>query len=115
KQEAHVFEQPPRWLLEGDPQLFAVVCTEPAPQHEALRSVHDRRRIHLDASEERGHSHRPVRTRTRKALPDDRQASSVDAGQAPRDRKSTRLNSSHVAISYAVFCLKKKKTPTLPY
>src|SRR5207253_11101668 len=29
--------------------------------------------------------------------------------QLPRDRKSTRLNSSHVAISYAVFCLKKKK------
>src|SRR5207249_9060750 len=27
-----------------------------------------------------------------------------------RDRKSTRLNSSHVSISYAVFCLKKKKT-----
>src|SRR5207253_6778829 len=27
------------------------------------------------------------------------------------DRKSTRLNSSHVAISYAVFCLKKKKAP----
>src|SRR5207249_6382684 len=26
-----------------------------------------------------------------------------------RDRKSTRLNSSHVSISYAVFCLKKKK------
>src|SRR5690625_7113243 len=29
---------------------------------------------------------------------------------AARDRKSTRLNSSHVAISYAVFCLKKKET-----
>src|SRR5437870_10252422 len=29
--------------------------------------------------------------------------------QHPQDRKSTRLNSSHVAISYAVFCLKKKK------
>src|SRR5207253_11295396 len=28
------------------------------------------------------------------------------------DRKSTRLNSSHVAISYAVFCLKKKKNKT---
>src|SRR6266496_2538564 len=28
-----------------------------------------------------------------------------------RDRKSTRLNSSHVEISYAVFCLKKKKNP----
>src|SRR5215510_15718245 len=30
------------------------------------------------------------------------------------DRKSTRLNSSHVAISYAVFCLKKKKTIKFP-
>src|SRR5699024_12782814 len=29
-----------------------------------------------------------------------------------RDRKSTRLNSSHVSISYAVFCLKKKKKKT---
>src|SRR5256885_7791793 len=28
------------------------------------------------------------------------------------DRKSTRLNSSHLVISYAVFCLKKKKTTT---
>src|SRR2546430_6979095 len=36
----------------------------------------------------------------------------------PRDRKSTRLNSSHSQISYAVFCLKKKKTihnHTLPH
>src|SRR5439155_23852849 len=34
----------------------------------------------------------------------------AEAGAEPaRDRKSTRLNSSHVAISYAVFCLKKKK------
>src|SRR2546427_6848725 len=31
------------------------------------------------------------------------------AAQATRDRKSTRLNSSHSQISYAVFCLKKKK------
>src|SRR5437870_6987208 len=30
------------------------------------------------------------------------------------DRKSTRLNSSHVAISYAVFCLKKKKNNQAP-
>src|SRR5256885_9175617 len=30
----------------------------------------------------------------------------------PRDRKSTRLNSSHLVISYAVFCLKKKTAPT---
>src|SRR5437879_7895633 len=32
-----------------------------------------------------------------------------------RDRKSTRLNSSHRCISYAVFCLKKKKKTTLIY
>src|SRR5207253_9673727 len=32
----------------------------------------------------------------------------LDEVADPRDRKSTRLNSSHVAISYAVFCLKKK-------
>src|SRR5690606_41296497 len=31
-----------------------------------------------------------------------------NVGTAPLDRKSTRLNSSHVKISYAVFCLKKK-------
>src|SRR5271169_7077164 len=31
------------------------------------------------------------------------------------DRKSTRLNSSHGSISYAVFCLKKKKIYTLPF
>src|SRR3712207_7437382 len=37
---------------------------------------------------------------------------SRDAGaeQTVRDRKSTRLNSSHANISYAVFCLKKKKS-----
>src|SRR2546422_3709127 len=32
-----------------------------------------------------------------------------DGAGVPRDRKSTRLNSSHGYISYAVFCLKKKK------
>src|SRR3989442_6942849 len=34
--------------------------------------------------------------------------------EAHGDRKSTRLNSSHVRISYAVFCLKKKKTASEP-
>src|SRR5439155_5101263 len=36
-----------------------------------------------------------------------------DRRRSPPDRKSTRLNSSHVAISYAVFCLKKKNQPLL--
>src|ERR1022692_3189682 len=34
----------------------------------------------------------------------------VHAGGGTSDRKSTRLNSSHLVISYAVFCLKKKNT-----
>src|SRR3712207_8565287 len=34
----------------------------------------------------------------------------IDSPDRQRDRKSTRLNSSHANISYAVFCLKKKKT-----
>src|SRR2546429_3456061 len=37
----------------------------------------------------------------------------VSCWPSSRDRKSTRLNSSHGYISYAVFCLKKKKTPSL--
>src|SRR3712207_8826091 len=34
---------------------------------------------------------------------------------SPEDRKSTRLNSSHANISYAVFCLKKKKKNNIDY
>src|SRR5690349_23421329 len=42
--------------------------------------------------------------------PPDRADPPAPPGPAPApDRKSTRLNSSHVEISYAVFCLKKKK------
>src|SRR5438034_5182767 len=39
----------------------------------------------------------------------------VEGSRGPQDRKSTRLNSSHTVISYAVFCLKKKnKEETTP-
>src|SRR5438067_10771859 len=60
------------------------------------RSKHARRRIDL----RRGHS-AVVATAVQSLV--------VQANERP-DRKSTRLNSSHVSISYAVFCLKKKKT-----
>src|SRR5690606_40545745 len=40
------------------------------------------------------------------------QAGFLASALKTRDRKSTRLNSSHVKISYAVFCLKKKKNTT---
>src|SRR5690606_41838518 len=39
----------------------------------------------------------------------------LEANAMGVDRKSTRLNSSHVKISYAVFCLKKKKQIKKPY
>src|SRR5690242_21308282 len=43
-------------------------------------------------------------------MPDDPATKSKPrSSHACRDRKSTRLNSSHMSISYAVFCLKKKK------
>src|SRR6266850_4966051 len=41
-------------------------------------------------------------------LPFARSLRRSEPGNASRDRKSTRLNSSHLVISYAVFCLKKK-------
>src|SRR5690625_7087246 len=50
-------------------------------------------------------AHRPRRLPPRPAA----SAQSGDQSAQRGDRKSTRLNSSHVAISYAVFCLKKKK------
>src|SRR5256885_11813007 len=63
--------------------------------HDAL-PICDRRRARLE------HRHR------NRVL--DRGARHNSVGRvAPRDRKSTRLNSSHLVISYAVFCLKKKK------
>src|SRR5438876_8867974 len=46
----------------------------------------------------------------RRRDPADRRRQIVQITPAGRDRKSTRLNSSHPSISYAVFCLKKKKT-----
>src|SRR5258708_18643754 len=48
---------------------------------------------------------RGIQLATNRLLPRRREAANEDKG----DRKSTRLNSSHQIISYAVFCLKKKK------
>src|SRR2546430_5729149 len=53
---------------------------------------------------------RPVRAGPRDAGPGDPAPRDARPGDPGPDRKSTRLNSSHSQISYAVFCLKKKKT-----
>src|SRR6266581_2687995 len=66
----------------------------------------------------------PARARAAQARQHAAQASHGRAGRstgrASRDRKSTRLNSSHPSMSYAVFCLKKKtkaqkKGTTVPF
>src|SRR5690625_8052166 len=62
-------------------------------------SLHDALPIFSTAGPLRLHRRDPSTFRMRTPPPDRRR----------QDRKSTRLNSSHVAISYAVFCLKKKK------
>src|SRR5256885_15939632 len=59
----------------------------------------------LESQTVRDHGDR--RERHRGAGQDRREQNSPD--RIERDRKSTRLNSSHLVISYAVFCLKKKK------
>src|SRR2546426_6615755 len=66
-------------------------------------SLHDALPISHRRSPPQGHcpaSRRP---------PDDDEPGRLHQGVRRRDRKSTRLNSSHLVISYAVFCLKKKK------
>src|SRR5439155_21218985 len=75
-------------------------------------SLHDALPISLGPGPRAG-TRRPPRPRARSGSPTaahGRPARETRPERSPRtDRKSTRLNSSHVAISYAVFCLKKKK------
>src|SRR5690349_22210069 len=68
----------------------------------ALQVAHRGHLAQIDADR-----HKRLRDLGRQARDDDRRAQ--QSGRLDRlDRKSTRLNSSHVEISYAVFCLKKK-------
>src|SRR4051812_49545220 len=69
---------------------------------EALRVCEDYCRFALDD---------PYLSRQLKELRHDLAAALATLPPTLLDRKSTRLNSSHMSISYAVFCLKKKKKP----
>src|SRR5438132_14210968 len=82
-----MIRRPPRSTLFPYTTLFR---SRQAPPREVRRSAHGRR-------------HRACPRRARRV-------GATRRGHARcRDRKSTRLNSSHTVISYAVFCLKKKK------
>src|SRR3712207_7806318 len=85
-------------------------------------SLHDALPISLAPGQRPAIGRRPARPRPRSGRPRQRPVRPRKAQATRRDRKSTRLNSSHANISYAVFCLKKKKphnlrtpdTPTPP-
>src|SRR5688572_32067527 len=102
-----MIRRPPRSTLFPYTTLFRSVAQA---LHDRLGVVARRRRdpFHvghraiepLQAALEGGIAHQRVQSRGR--------AADVRGDLAQRDRKSTRLNSSHSQISYAVFCLKKK-------
>src|SRR5438874_7544359 len=79
--------------------------TDPTPTELYTLSLHDALPIYVERRE-LDHLREP-HALARERLQDVLQVLQTLASE---DRKSTRLNSSHVEISYAVFCLKKKKT-----
>src|SRR5438132_10818014 len=87
------------------PYLYTLSLHDALPIFHAHRAhgseVHSREWTAAAVDAEGSDAERPRRHRFRAGVP----------RQHPehRDRKSTRLNSSHTVISYAVFCLKKKK------
>src|SRR5437773_5701204 len=97
--------------------LLSFLSTCPAPPGSYTLSLHDalpicpsdgRRAPRRRASPSGRRGRRPPGGRPRPPGPAD--LPHHDGGGEPvQDRKSTRLNSSHITISYAVFCLKKKK------
>src|SRR5690606_41676551 len=76
--------------------------------HRALHSFPTRRSSDLASSLKHHRSSREPPPRARMMASKPWRSASCRASM-PSDRKSTRLNSSHVKISYAVFCLKKKR------
>src|SRR5207249_11280041 len=92
------------FLLPRPPRspLFPYTTLFRSPRHRG----HHRRGMGVDPPLE---SHDGVRVLTRRTAGDEAPARGPHRQRGiGRDRKSTRLNSSHVSISYAVFCLKKK-------
>src|SRR5437879_11465694 len=79
-------------------------CLYRSPAHRDLHSFPTRRSSDLDHGRRRDRKRRGVRLQLRNVP-----VHGQGAGPHGQDRKSTRLNSSHRCISYAVFCLKKKK------
>src|SRR5207253_5414355 len=101
------------WNTSGfSPGTYTVlVAVPPVPgELNLLDNSREAGQMILTQSPSSGPSPSPAASGSAQGLNYGRQLAIVAAiAEAAIDRKSTRLNSSHVAISYAVFCLKKKK------
>src|SRR5699024_11490057 len=101
----------PVYVMFNIPRLAHFLCsflfTSSAPPVLYTLSLHDALPIFHHDARHAGPDHEEVQARRhgQRSL----RALRRGQGQHQQDRKSTRLNSSHVSISYAVFCLKKKR------
>src|SRR5688572_31114386 len=101
-----MIRRPPRSTLFPYTTLFrssgsSIQLTDPGPVANGLHQYTARQTVGTDVSPQSAQT--PLTITTSPNTPD------LDAASDSGDRKSTRLNSSHSQISYAVFCLKKKK------
>src|SRR3712207_7448162 len=99
-----MIRQPPRSTLFPSTTLF----------RSHRRGHHRRRLVGVDAglppgAAEEGHQHQPGHVEGGEAGGEDRDPAEQVAPAVAARSESTRLNSSHANISYAVFCLKQKK------
>src|SRR5947207_4851054 len=99
-----MIRRPPRSTLFPYTTLFRSPARSPRGSELDGTSIHTRRHRRRSHSPELDSPENRTQARRTGA------AARTHFGRATRDRKSTRLNSSHTVISYAVFCLKKKKT-----
>src|SRR5690625_7007781 len=91
------------------------MCNSPPPTHNHTLSLHDALPISGHQRDEAATERDRLWEQADQLALEKGQAATANQAETDRlteaqDRKSTRLNSSHVAISYAVFCLKKKIT-----
>src|SRR3712207_8522034 len=100
-----MIRRPPRSTLFPYTTLFRSVLP---PRIIRRQAIHGSRHCALERVNPRRNRQSGVQ-RQAEHRRDDAGANAVGGGPWP-DRKSTRLNSSHANISYAVFCLKKKKS-----
>src|SRR3712207_8490227 len=98
-----MIRRPPRSTLFPYTTLFRSGTTRTATEQKTTVSNTDEQ----EAGEEPQATPQPVATPLAKSIVKGR-VTYEDTNRPVRDRKSTRLNSSHANISYAVFCLKKK-------